>query len=80
MPDGLGEQTHRGAVARRLRVEPAHRRDAAAARPMLHDDVRIARNEPLQMVGGEPRIEIVRAAGRMAEHDGDGLAFVKFRG
>ena len=80
MADGLGEQAHGGTVARGLRIEPAHRRYATAARPVLHDDVGIARDEFAHVVGGEPRIEVVGAAGRMAEHNRDRLALIEIIG
>jgi hypothetical protein len=44
---------------------------------VLHNDVRIAWNEPLHVIGGKPGIEIVRAAGRMPEQDRDGFALVE---
>src|SRR5262245_4920972 len=46
---------------------------------MLYDDVGIARDEPLHVIGGKPCVQIVRAAGRMSEQDRDGLALVELR-
>jgi len=77
MRNALGKQAHDSAVARRLRVELGDSTNAAAARPVLDNDIGIAGDVTLDVIGGEPRIEIIGAAGRMAEHNGHGLAAVE---
>ncbi len=70
---GVGERLRQQgddrAIAHRVGIELTRGADAAAARPMLEDDVRIARDVPLEMIGGQRRIHVIRAAGRVTEHE-----------
>ena len=66
-----------GAVLGRVGVEIAHRRHAGRARHVLHDDVRIARDVAAEMARQQARILVVAAAGRIADHERDRLAFVE---
>jgi len=59
MRDAFRKEAHDGAVARRLRIELGDGADAAAARAVLDDDVGVARDVPLDVVGGKPRVKII---------------------
>src|SRR5262249_30277649 len=56
------EDRHHGAVLRCGRVEITHRREAAGAGHVLHDDVRIARDVLADEAGDDARVDVVAAA------------------
>ena len=74
------EDGHDRAVFRRRQVEIAHRGQTACTRHVLHDDRRIARNVISDVMGQNPRIVVVSAGGRIADHDGEELALVEIVG
>src|SRR5262249_20932089 len=70
-----------GAVLRRIGIEMAHRRHAGGPRHVLHDDGRLAgdvTDVTAKMAGEKPRVLVVAAAGRVADHDGYGPALVEW--
>ena len=66
-----------GAVLRRGGVEIAHRRHAGGARHVLHDDVRIAGDVAAVVPRQHARIDVVAAAGGIADDQRHGLAVVE---
>ena len=76
-PDGFGEEAQQRAVPRSEGVEELDCAGAAAARARLHQNLRVPRDESAEMGGREPGVQVIRAAGRMADQDGDGLAAVE---
>ena len=83
--DGLGDQAgiedgHGGAVLGRRHVEIAHRGQAAGARHVLDDDVGIAGDVADEMARQRSGIDVIAAARREADHDGEGLALVEIIG
>ena len=66
-----------GAVLRRGGVEIAHRRHAGRARHVLHDHVRIAGDVAAVVPRQHARVDVVAAAGRIADDQRHGLAVVE---
>ena len=52
---------------------------AAAARHVAHDHLRLTRQVAAEIFGEQPRVEVVAAAGRETDIDGDVLALVELR-
>ena len=76
-PDSFGEKTQQRAVARPEGVKKLDGPGAAAARPGLHQNLRMPRDEFAEVRRREAGVQVIRAAGRMADQDRDGLAAVK---
>jgi hypothetical protein len=65
------------AVLRRRHVEVAHRGQAAGARHVLDDDIGVAGDVRRHMTRQAAGIDVVAAARREADHDGEDLALVE---
>src|SRR5437016_5870642 len=63
-----------GAVARRDLVDVIRGLEAAGARHVLRDDGRLAGNVLAEMARDQPAVEVVAAAGGIADRDRDDLA------
>ncbi len=79
-----GEERHvarkggdRGAVVRRGIGEEVDGAQTAGARHVLHDHVWIAGNVPAEMSGEQPSIDVIAAAGAVADDQLDLLALVE---
>jgi len=72
--DFLGQQAERRAVFRRGIVQVIGAGQPLRARHVGNDDARVAGNVPADVPGNQPCIEIVSAAGRIADIDRDGLS------
>jgi len=75
--EGILAHSDIGAVTRRLDIEVVLHLEAARAGHILRDDARVARNVPPDMLGHQPGLQIVFAAGAHADQHIDGLATIE---
>src|SRR5262249_7631446 len=73
----LGKQRDHRAVLRSFGVKVGRRLGAGAARHALHDDGWLARDVLAHVGGGQLCIEIIGAAGRMTDENGEFVALVE---
>jgi hypothetical protein len=73
------DRADHGAVLGRDIVDMGRQHVAGGARHVADDDGGVARKVLAQVPRNQARIEIVAAAGRRTDHDGDGFALVELR-
>jgi hypothetical protein len=76
--DGSVHHADFSAVLRGLRRQTNRAVEAARARHVLNDDLRVAWDEVRQVGGNQPAVEVISAAGSKNGDEGDGLLAVEF--
>ena len=77
---GIVEHVDDRAVLRRVSLEMLHRPQAAGARHVHHDDRWRPGDVPADVARNQPRVDVVAAAGRIADHKAQRLALIKVVG